>query len=100
MRILPIIGVVSLVCVTSAHAEPTTVECLGNLDRLLSCPPGAQLVDHGSASYCATQNGFDSWPPASRNGPSVWFQHRKPGVVHRAGYYKDHKKHGRTLQIR
>lgn len=80
-----------------AHAQPATQACLEPLERVLSCPEGTQLVDQrekkGGAAFCAIPRGVDHWPPASRNGPSLWY--RDGQHISRAGRYKDHNKHGR-----
>ena len=98
MRALTII--LSLSIAHTAHANPTTQSCLGNIDTLLTCPAGAQRM----GNECRVrepkrgQAPGEHWSGSKRQGPSVFFR-RDGKTVSFAASYKDHKKTGRVYRF-
>ena len=76
---------------STAHANPTTQACLGNLDDFLTCPAGAQR----SGTECRGRG--DHWSGSKRQGPAVFMRDAK--IVSFAASYKDHKKTGRVFRF-
>lgn len=75
----------------TAHANPTTQACLGNIDALLTCPAGAQRF----GTECRARG--DHWSGSKRQGPAVFMRDAK--IVSFAASYKDHKKTGRAYRF-
>ena len=75
----------------TAHANPATQACLGDLDKLLTCPNGAQR----SGMECRAKG--PHWSGTMRQGPSVFMRDDK--IVSFAASYKDHKKTGRVFRF-
>ncbi len=84
---------------TADQAKPTTTQCLGDLDKLLTCPTGYSVrgeAKAGGARACvADKANRNAFPPRKRQGPSVWYHVKSPTAIHRVGNYVDHEKHGR-----
>jgi hypothetical protein len=89
MRILVLVAA-PLIAAT-AHAEPTTQACLGNLDTFLTCPAGAQRY----GTECRAKG--PQWSGTNRQGPAVFMRDAKQ--VSFAANYKDHKKSGRVFRF-
>ncbi|MBA3502973.1 MAG: hypothetical protein M4D80_11325 [Myxococcota bacterium] len=84
---------------STAHANPTTQVCLGNIDDFLTCPAGAQR----SGTECRArepqrgQGTGEHWSGSKRQGPAVFM--RDATKVSFAATYKDHKKSGRVFRF-
>jgi hypothetical protein len=84
---------------STAHANPTTQVCLGNIDDFLTCPAGAQR----SGTECRArepqrgQAAGEHWSGSKRQGPAVFM--RDATKVSFAASYKDHKKTGRVFRF-
>jgi hypothetical protein len=76
---------------TAAHADPTTQACLGDFDKLLTCPANAQR----SGTECRAKG--PHWSGTQRQGPALFMLDDK--TVSFAASYKDHKKTGRVFSF-
>lgn len=84
----------------TAHANPTTQACLGNLDTFLTCPAGAQRQGNECRAREPQrgQGAGEHWSGSKRQGPSLYL--RKDGkTVSWVANYKDHKKTGRVFRF-